>query len=149
MDAVKWDDPVVEERWCAERRQQVVEYLSRQGIEHGNIGLWPAWHVVPYVSIWAIESLRNPGSVGWWAISGDLPTDYTSAGTTRNPRAAMRRFADTWNDVAACMRKGIPHAEIAFGPSEQNSELAPLLERRAEALNQLAADHSLWPDGCD
>ena len=143
-EALDWDDPVVVEHWCTERRQDVIAYLARQGLKHGEVGSWPAWYVAPYVSIWAIESLRSPGDVGWWTICGDLPTDYISAATLRHPRKAVRAFADAWKEVAACMRSGVPHAHTTFGPSERNSELAPLVESRAEILRRFADDDSVW-----
>jgi hypothetical protein len=71
---------VEEEQWCAEQRDHVVSYLTRQGLQSPSVGDWPAWHVAPSIAVWAVESLKKPGSVGWWAISGDLPTDYTSCG---------------------------------------------------------------------
>lgn len=64
-----------EEHWCKAQRLQVIEYLSSQSLLHGEVGEWPAWDVYPYVSIWAVESIKRPGFVGWWAIAGDLPTD--------------------------------------------------------------------------
>ena len=96
MEAVDAEDPLAEARWCAERRQEVTEYLSSQGLHHGEVGVWPAWHIIPYVSIWAIESLVVPGDVRWWTICGDLPTDYLSAATLKHPRKAILAFADTW-----------------------------------------------------
>src|SRR6266446_5228772 len=56
MKKPDYDDPAVEERWCNEQRVNVTNYLSSQKVKHGRIGDWPAWHVAPYVSIWAIES---------------------------------------------------------------------------------------------
>ncbi len=144
MEAPDWDDPTVEERWCAERRAQVTKYLAEQRVEHGEVGSWPAWHVVPYVSIWAIESLLTPGDVGWWAICGDLPTDYLSATRVKHPRKAMLAFADAWRETAGRMLNGLRPDEIAYGPPERNLELAPLLQNRADLLRQFAEDDSVW-----
>ena len=147
MSDSNWDDPIVEEHWCAERRQDVTEYLAKQGVAHGEVGLWPAWHLAPYVSIWAIESLIVPGNVGWWAICGDLPTDYILAANAKHPRKAMMEFADTWKEVVDCMLKGLPHAHITFGPPERRNELAPQLANRADLLRRFAEDDSMWgPD---
>jgi hypothetical protein len=79
MTKEDYDDPEVEERWCEQQRVAVNEYLQSQGVKHGRVGDWPAWHVAPYVSIWAIESVNRPEWIGWWVICGDLPTDYISA----------------------------------------------------------------------
>lgn len=144
MDAVDWDDPAVEERWCGERRQAVSVYLAKEGVNHGEVGDWPAWHVAPYVSVWAVESLAAPGNVGWWVICGDLPTDYISAATAKHPRTAMLAFADTWKEVAACMLKGEPHPHLSIGPPQPNPELTALLKSRSDVLRKFAQDDSLW-----
>jgi Domain of unknown function (DUF4826) len=81
-----FDDPVVEEQWCQERRAQVEEYLLSEGVEPGRIGEWPALHVAPYVSVWAVESRSRPEWVGWWVICGDMLTDYVSAAQIKHPR---------------------------------------------------------------
>src|SRR5688572_31851449 len=78
MSGVDYDDSDVEKQWCETARSQVARYLETQSVSHGQIGEWPAWHVAPYVSIWAVESQARPGWVGWWVICGDLPTDYVS-----------------------------------------------------------------------
>jgi hypothetical protein len=144
MDAPDWDDPAVEEHWCDERRRIVTEYLANQGLVHGEVGAWPAWHIAPYVSIWAVESLLAPDHVGWWAICGDLPTDYLSAATIKHPRKALLAFAEIWKEVAGCMVEGVPHPDISIGPSPPNPELASLLESRSDLLRRFAEDDSLW-----
>lgn len=88
-----YDDPAVEEQWCEERRAEVTAYLQRERVEHGRVGEWPAWHVAPYVSIWAIESKKRVDSIGWWVICGDVPTDYVSATHMKHPRDVMRAIA--------------------------------------------------------
>jgi hypothetical protein len=144
MDELDWDNPEVVVQWCGERRQDVIEYLARQGAKHGEVGSWPAWHVAPYISIWAIESLLAPGSVGCWAISGDLPTDYLSAANAKHPRKALLEFADIWNEVAASMLGGLPHPDRTIGPSERNSEFARLLQSRSDVFRRFAEDDSAW-----
>ena len=140
MQPLDYADPAVEERWCSECRQRVSEYLARQGVRHGEVGEWPAWHVAPYVYIWAIESVRHPGHVGWWAICGDLPTDYLSVERIKHPREAMQAFSEVWLEVAQCMTDGVPHSHIRIGPADQATALSPLLESRAKLLSTWAAD---------
>jgi Domain of unknown function (DUF4826) len=60
-----YDDPDIEDRWCEAQRAVVADYLRSEKVEHGRIGDWPAWHVAPYVSIWAIESVARPEWIGW------------------------------------------------------------------------------------
>jgi hypothetical protein len=148
MEGDEYDDPAAEERWCSECRQRVSAYLAGQGLDHGDVGEWPAWHVVPYVSVWAIESLKFPGNVGWWAICGDTPTDYVSAAQIKHPREAMRAFSKQWKEVSVCMKERVPHAEITIGILDQVAELAPVIDARAKALSEWAEDDSFWgPEG--
>ena len=141
-----YDDPELEERWCDERRAEVSEYLKGERISHGRVGEWPAWHVAPYVSIWAIESVERPEWVGWWVICGDLPTDFVSATSIKKPREVVRAFATEWADVAEHMLRGEPHPETTIGSPEYWAELGPLLKARAEILADLAVDDSIWDD---
>ena len=142
-----YDDPETEARWCAERRAEVEDYLNREGVERGEIGEWPAWHVAPYVSIWAIESRKQPGWVGWWVIAGDLPTDYISADTVeRHPRAALRAIAERWLEHAELMARGEADPALRIGPPEEWPSLAPLLKSRATLLLEWANDDSVWQE---
>lgn len=131
-----------EEAWCSSRRSVVSEYLSGQGLRHGAIGDRPAWYLAPYVSIWAVESLKFPGSVGWWAICGDLPTDYCSASDCRHPRLAIRKIADEWLKAVSQYKLG----DATLGTIGLPVSLAPLLETRANLLAEWADNDSLWPE---
>jgi hypothetical protein len=139
-----YNDPAVEEQWCAERRAEVTAYLQRERVDHGRVGEWPAWHVAPYVSIWAIESKQRPGWVGWWAICCDLPTDYVSAETIKEPRDAVRSIAEEWREQARLMATGKSHPDISIGRPEDRASLAPLLAARASKLLEWADDDSVW-----
>jgi len=133
-----------EERWCEERRADVAEYLRSEGLHHGRVREWPAWHIAPYVSIWAIESATGAESVGWWVICGDLPTDYLSASQAADPREALRAFAARWSEVAAYMLRGEAHPTIEIGSPRTWPELAPKLKKRAELLTSSADDETSW-----
>lgn len=139
-----YDDPVVEEKWCEERREEVAAYLQREGVEHGCIGEWPAWHVAPYVSVWAIEGKKSPGCVGWWCICGDLPTDYVSAETIKYPREAVRSIAEEWRRLARLMVDGQEDPDTRIGRPEDRATLGPMLDSRAATLLKWADDDSLW-----
>jgi hypothetical protein len=139
-------DPAREELWCEERRAQVTAYLQSEGVEHGRVGEWPAWHIAPYVSIWAIESKKRPDWIGWWVICGDVPTDYISSAEIKHPREAVRAIAEGWRDQAKLMASGERHADIRIGRPGTWASLAPLLEQRASMLLEWANDDSLWQD---
>jgi hypothetical protein len=143
------DDPPVETEWCAARRADVADYLKREGVAHGRIGEWPAWHIAPYVSIWAIESRVRPESVGWWVIAGDLPTDYISSAEIeppQHPRKAVKAIAARWLQMVHDWNRGEHYEGIKIAGSKSNQELAPLLESRARLLIEWADDDSFWEE---
>lgn len=144
MTRPDYDDPATEEKWCMDRQADVARYLKEAGVVYRNIGEWPAWHVAPYVSIWAIESAQNPSWVGWWVICGDLPTDYISADSVKHPRDAMRTIAERWLELVPYMARGEGHPRIAIGVKGNHKELAPLIERRAAQLLKWANDDTCW-----
>ena len=141
-----YDDPVVEERWCSERRNEVAAYLTAERVTHGQIGEWPAWHLAPHISIWAIESQAKPGWVGWWAICGDLPTDYVSSAAIKHPRDAMLAFAHRWRTAADLMASGQSLPDFSVGSPAEWPSLAPMLASRAELLQDMATDTGLWDE---
>ncbi len=134
-------------RWCRDQRQIVVDYLRRQGVEHGAIGEWPAWHLSPYVSIWAIESIARPGWIGWWVIAGDLPTDYISSSDVdgpQDPRKVMKVFARNWIELVTAWKDSRNVENATIGELGQREILTPLLQSRARVLAEWADDDSNW-----
>ncbi len=120
-----YDDPAVEEKWCADQKAQVTAYLVREGVVHGQIGEWPAWHIAPIASVWAIESKKSPGWVGWWVICGDLPCDYVAADTIKHPREAVRAIAQSWLEQSKLMEKGQTGASVSIGPPRNGFHSRP------------------------
>jgi hypothetical protein len=121
--------------------------LALQGVQHGRIGDWPAWHVAPCASIWAIESLVRPEWIGWWVLSGDLPTDYISSADVQPPqipRKAIRAIAERWLKQVEAWNAGRDYEGIRIGGGHSHKELAPLLESRAKLLMEWWNDDSFW-----
>jgi len=146
MDSLDYDNPAEEERWCEERRKDVVRYLDQQPIARGRVGEWPAWHLAPYLSLWAVESGNNPEHIGWWVICGDCPTDYLSSDESKHPQDAMRAFATTWSELSDYMLRGEEHPTVNIGTSDQWPELGALLKARAVILREWASDNKIWDD---
>ncbi len=136
--------PPEEVEWVNERRNALLEYLRGEGVTHGEVGDWPAWHVCPYVAIFAIGSVAAPGRVGWWAITGDLPTDYVSSRDAKHPREVLSHFARQWAELASYMLRGEPHPETIMGTPDDWPELGPLLESRSQILQRWAEDDAIW-----
>lgn len=144
MNSDDYDDPVLEARWLAEQRANVQRYLEGESVLHGNISPEPEWFLAPYISLWTVESLKTPGSPGWWAISGDLPTDYLRAADAATARGALREFAQRWTEVSACMLRGEQHPTVKIGNEKNRQNLGDLLQQRAEILQQWANDDVMW-----
>jgi hypothetical protein len=141
-----YDDPAIEAEWCADQRTEVAAYLAEEELVHGEIGEWPAWHIAPIVSVWAIESKKSPGWVGWWAICGDLPCDYVSADKIKHPRDAVRAIAEGWLEQSELMARGETGADVSIGPPEAWSSLAPMLRSRASSLLEMVNDDDVWTE---
>ncbi|GEP46375.1 DUF4826 family protein [Brevifollis gellanilyticus] len=139
-----------ESAWITAERGKVIAYLAQQGCQHGGVGQWPALHLDQCFAIWAVQSLKAEGRTGWWAISGDLPTDYMSASSTADhPRAAMRHFSTQWLEIAAAMAAGKPRegdGAYMMGTPDEWPRLEPMLRSRAELLHDLAEDPTLWAE---
>lgn len=149
MTMEDYDDPEIEERWCEQQKAVVTEYLKSQGLMHRRVGDWPAWHVAPYVSIWAIESIKRPDRIGWWVICGDLPTDYISASEIeppQHPRKAIKAIAKRWLRYVDETKKGNKPKNYCIGKPESFEELAPLVVKRANLFIEWAQDDSLWEE---
>jgi hypothetical protein len=137
--------PTDEEAWLRAEREHAVEYLREQRVEHLGVGERPAFHVRPYLALWAVQSNAAPGRVGWWTITGDLPADYVSSSEGRHPRQALRAFARRWLDASEFLLRGESHPDYSVGAPEQRSSLGNLLRRRAEVVQTWADDDELWP----
>jgi len=147
MKKADYDDPKVEAKWCEKQRSVVAGYLQKEGVKHGRIGDWPAWHIAPCVAIWAVESHARPNWIGWWVITGDLPTDYISTKEVpppQHPRRAVRAIAERWRKCAQAWNLGQDCAEFEIRGPHSHQELAPLLASRAEILIEWTNDDSFW-----
>jgi len=133
-----------DEQWVLEQREVALAYLQKHGVDHLGVGDWPAFHVSPYVAVWAVQSKASPGQIGWWVISGDCPTDYISGAGLTNPRLAMQAFARQWNSMSSHMKQGNNPPDIRIGTDQNRMELGELLEKRAAALSVMVADRDLW-----
>lgn len=145
-DDLDYEDDAVAEAWCAEMRVEVEDYLKAEEAEYGEISEWPAWHVAPYASVWALESATEKGFVGAWVICGDLPTDLIDGDNIKHPREAMAAIADRWLQFVANARAGKPNDDFSIDGGDNPAELISMLQSRAETLRSWAADETIWAD---
>ena len=144
MSVNEFEDPAREREWIREQRAVVLEYLIREEVEHAGVPEDPAWFIASVIAIWRVGSRKREGAVGWWAISGDVPTDYVSSSEVRSPRAALRVFGTRWAKASKQMARGEEPDEFRIGRPEQNRDLAPMLASRAKMMTEMAADDELW-----
>jgi hypothetical protein len=139
-------DEVEFEEWVIQQRARVEEYLSAQGIAEPKVGPWPAFEVAPVFAIWAVESKKVAGKIGWWAFSGDCPTDYVSEDGQCHPRKALQRLLDQWRSYVTFMKNGKQPPDASIGEGTNLRELAELLKKRIDTLTEWILDDSLWED---
>lgn len=145
MSSDTYDDPQVESQWLLEQNKIVEAYLRTLDVQHRGVAQESDWFVAPYVSIWRVESMSTPGAIGWWAIGGDLPTDYVSSNDAGNAREALSAFANRWREVSEYMLRGEDHPTIRIGKKEHRKPLGELLSQRARIIGKWAKDDGLWP----
>ncbi len=140
----EFDSPNEDEIWCGQRRAQVTAHLKSERLKHRDLADWPAWHVAPIVSVWAVEKQNATDEIVCWVVCGDVPTDTISAQRATTPRAAVRAFATKWHDAASQMANANPAKKQASAKRERAHELALFLEVRSRQLTDWANDDSMW-----
>ena len=149
QDKKSYDDPDIEAQWCNEQQAVVAAYLQSQNVRHGRIGEWPAWHIAPVVSIWAIESTVRLNWIGWWVISGDLPTDYISSADVsdpQHPRTAIQMIAERWLKQADAWKEDRDFEGIQINSLHTRKELSTMLESRANLIIEWAENDLYWTE---
>lgn len=139
-----FDDPQVEEEWCLIQQEHVEWFLDLQAIQHGRIGEWPAFHIAPHLSVWAIESGVEENLLGWWVITGDLPTDYFSALDIHHPRQVLTAAADRWEKLLTNIEKGITDDEMTIEGLAEDKERQNILRVRIDLLRKTAEPDEFW-----
>lgn len=134
------------ESWVATQRKNVESYLRHHGIDNPAVGPWPAFDMAPYFAIWAVESKTVAGRIGWWAFSGDCPTDYITAQGRVHPRNALRILLGNWRSYIPYMKRGEQPPNTRYGDGSNLVTLGELLETRVEIFEEWLADDGLWED---
>ena len=135
-------------KWVEKQRDIVARYLTKHGVDDPKVGEWPAFELAPHFAIWAIESKKTAGKIGWWAFSGDIPTDYVAEDGQCHPRHALKLLLAQWAGYLPSMKNGEHPPHMRFGPASASDlpMLADLLERRMEMLQSFYDDDECWED---
>ncbi len=128
------------DRWCEQQNQIVAVYLEQQEPEHLGVANWPAFDVAPYFAIWAVQSFKAPSYVGWWAFSGDIPTDYVSCDALeRHPRKGLEDLLVRWRTYI-----DEPGQQAELFQQQEDTDLQELLTKKIEVLTEWVEDNTLW-----
>lgn len=137
--------------WCDSQFAAIETYVKQQQLPHGIICDTPEWFTAPYVGLWAVEDVADPGYVGFWVLAGDssgvqpqpVPFDHLPAEDLAEPRDAMAAFAKKWAQQAAAAAKGQAWqgSPVLTGDVPQQ---AKQLSRQAQLLQLWASDDELW-----
>jgi Domain of unknown function (DUF4826) len=133
-----------EQPWLDSEHARIAAYLDAAGVAHAGVAAEPDWYVYEVVAVWAVASTASPERVGWWAVSGDIPTDYIGSAGIGDARQALAAIAARWGAGADRMRAGMEPEGVSFGPRTEWPELAPMLASRAAHLAEWARDDELW-----
>jgi len=130
---------VSEQDWLDEQQNVAYQYMEKTGTKHGRIEHTPSFFVAPYGAVWAVESGKSQDAIGWWVITGDLPTDYVSSNGISSAREAIIAFAERWSNSVNIHKNGNVDPTISL-----SDETADLLESRAQILTEWASDETMW-----
>ena len=119
-------------KWVRDQYQVATKYLAEKGLITDSVALEDSRYLVPLLAVWKLK--LNDGTKAW-VISGDLPTDHSSADVAPDARDALRHFSLKWQLQAENLHKA--------GNAEQN-KFAELLISRAQGLYRLYEDEKLW-----
>lgn len=141
-----YDDPAVLEAWWTECREKLARRLAADGIIHGAFGDEPLSYCPDFACVCAIDAPNQPGTVGWWAISGDVPTAYLPITDIPDPRAFLRTVSRRWHAAIEAMERGESPDDLPSSNPKDWPHIISLLRYRADILESWANDDSAWED---
>jgi len=133
-----YDDPEVEQAWIAECHGKLLQRLAEDGLVHGAVHDDPISYAPGLACVWSIEGPDGPGTVGWWAINGDLPTTYLPTVDLPDPPSFLRAVGQRWRSIADALGHGRP----GIAPEDRRS--SGILLWRAGLLERWADDDRVW-----
>ncbi len=137
------------EAWWTICREKLDRRLAEDGILHGPLGDEPISYCMGMACVCAIEAPNQAGIVGWWGISGDVPTTYLSVDEVADPRAFIREISRRWLTAIEAMERGDPPGAATIGKPKDWPTIIPLLRFNAHTLASWADDDSAWGDNVE
>ncbi|KZN43060.1 DUF4826 family protein [Pseudoalteromonas luteoviolacea] len=121
--------------WQRENLQAAQKFLAEKGIITTKVVEKDCRFLPPAIAIWKFKDQKGKG---YWAVSGQVPTDAAEESAASNPRDVLRYFSFQWQMKA----DGI----VSSGVKEKTQlDFANLLVNRAHGLYDLYESDKLWP----
>jgi len=120
--------------WARIQFQKANKHLAENGVLFESVVTDESRYLAPYLAVWKIKAIDG---AFYWAISGDLPSDYTALENAANVKEVLRHFGMTWQLKAENLLQ-------AAGDDATQKEYAELLQNRAESLFAMQNAPQLW-----
>jgi hypothetical protein len=121
-----------QQQWVRDQYKIATKFLAEKGLLTESVAEKESKYLIPYLAIWKIN-LTDKSSV--WAVSGDLPTDFSTLSVAQDAREAVRHFSFKWQMKAD---------ELLKNEDKEQEQFAKLLIGRAEGLYDLFDKDELW-----
>ena len=133
-------DGEAEAAWLLEQRSKVETFVERHDLDYGALPERPVWFIASSLSVWAVTSNKRPGAVGWWVVSGKVPTDYVSGYDAVDARGALASLARHWTSMAGYTFG----KELSVLSAEEQREVRDRARSDIRFLQECAEDDRLW-----
>lgn len=121
--------------WGNAQLDKVAKHLAENGIILEKVITKDSFQVVPIIII--LKVLDNQRK-RYWAIAGDIPTDFTLEENAKSPKEVLRYFSLNWQLRAENLRQSGTQDKVQL-------EFAQLLEMKAESMYQMSIKTE-WPE---
>ena len=121
-------------KWSRESYQKATAHMADKGVLIDTVSMDNSRYLAPLLAIWKIKSTDKDW---FWAISGDLPTDFMTEEGATDPRDAVRAFSLQWQMKAEVIRVN-PDAD------QTQLDFSALLIGRANGLYEIYEQEELW-----
>ncbi|ESP91024.1 MULTISPECIES: DUF4826 family protein [Pseudoalteromonas] len=120
--------------WQREQLQAAQRHLAEKGIITNKIIEKECRILPPAIAVWKLQDEKGKG---YWAITGQVPTDATGDKAASNAREALRYFSYQWQLKA----DGIINAGVK---EKTQVDFANLLVNKAHDIYAIYNNDKLW-----
>lgn len=120
--------------WMREQFQKANKHLAEHGVLYESVFVDECRYLAPFVAVWKIKASDGKK---FWAITGDVPSDFVGLDAAKTAREVMKHFSLQWQLKAEKLIQ-------AGNTDETGKKYAGLLINSAENLYRLSENKELW-----